>query len=236
MIILISQNDALFFQKDIHFCERIFYALIMSARKKKVSTSEQILVAAKALFAEKGFGETSVKEISDKAGVNISAVSYHFGGKEELFAVILNSFAEEGLKPAFRPLEKPPVDMKEFKLRLELFAHNLFDYAKKDRCAFVICVKDHDALHELQNQVYEKTFASIFESIVGFFAGAQKNGIIRENLNPEFVAKIILHSIKMEVVDNTEVDGVPFVQDDMRIRIWTQSLLNLVISGIKQEA
>ena len=52
-------------------------------------TVERILDAAEQLFAEKGFAETSLRLITSKAGVNLAAVNYHFGSKEELFEAVL---------------------------------------------------------------------------------------------------------------------------------------------------
>lgn len=48
-------------------------------------TREAILYAAQQIFAEKGFAETGVRDITDRAGVNQSLVSRYFGGKLKLF-------------------------------------------------------------------------------------------------------------------------------------------------------
>jgi len=48
-------------------------------------TRERILDAAQALFAEKGYDSTSVRDITATAGCNVAAVNYHFGGKEKLY-------------------------------------------------------------------------------------------------------------------------------------------------------
>ncbi len=47
-----------------------------------------ILTVAAKHFADKGFVAASVKEIVTEAGVNISAVAYHFGSKEGLFTAV----------------------------------------------------------------------------------------------------------------------------------------------------
>ncbi|WP_239616178.1 TetR/AcrR family transcriptional regulator [Cohnella mopanensis] len=44
-----------------------------------------ILKAAKSLFATKGFEGTTVRQLCDKAGVSLALVSYHFGGKDNVF-------------------------------------------------------------------------------------------------------------------------------------------------------
>ena len=49
-----------------------------------------LIKIATPLFAEKGFKAVSVREIVGIAGVNISMISYYFGGKEGLYAAVLN--------------------------------------------------------------------------------------------------------------------------------------------------
>ncbi|MEF2146790.1 TetR/AcrR family transcriptional regulator [Luteimonas sp. FXH3W] len=48
------------------------------------STKHRILGAAEELFARHGFGSTSLRQITSHADVNIAAVNYHFGSKENL--------------------------------------------------------------------------------------------------------------------------------------------------------
>ena len=54
----------------------------------KAATSDaptRLLRAARKLFAEKGLAATSIRELSQEAGVNVAAVNYHFGDKERLY-------------------------------------------------------------------------------------------------------------------------------------------------------
>lgn len=48
------------------------------------STKDRILGAAEELFAQHGFGGTSLRQVTARADVNIAAVNYHFGSKENL--------------------------------------------------------------------------------------------------------------------------------------------------------
>jgi len=52
-------------------------------------TKDRILDAAEALFMEHGFEATSLRLITTAAEVNLAAVNYHFGSKEELFQAVL---------------------------------------------------------------------------------------------------------------------------------------------------
>lgn len=48
------------------------------------STKDRILGAAEELFAQFGFSGTSLRQVTSRADVNIAAVNYHFGSKENL--------------------------------------------------------------------------------------------------------------------------------------------------------
>ena len=53
-------------------------------RESQADTRERILRAAEGLFVERGFAHTSLRMITASAEVNLAAVNYHFGSKEEL--------------------------------------------------------------------------------------------------------------------------------------------------------
>jgi AcrR family transcriptional regulator len=51
---------------------------------------EQLLDIGRSLFAEKGYDGTSIEEIAARAGVSKPVVYEHFGGKEGLYAVVVD--------------------------------------------------------------------------------------------------------------------------------------------------
>jgi AcrR family transcriptional regulator len=51
-------------------------------------TRERILDAALDLFGERGLTGTTVRDIAARAKVNVAAISYHFGGKDELYRAV----------------------------------------------------------------------------------------------------------------------------------------------------
>jgi AcrR family transcriptional regulator len=53
-------------------------------------TRQRLLVAAGEMFAEKGFHAATVRDICQRAGVNIAAVNYYFRSKEELYESVCN--------------------------------------------------------------------------------------------------------------------------------------------------
>ena len=75
--------------------------MVTAARDKDVSTTsrsrmtgkerrEQLIVVGRKLFADKGFEATTVEEIATRAGVSKPVVYEHFGGKEGIYAVVVD--------------------------------------------------------------------------------------------------------------------------------------------------
>jgi AcrR family transcriptional regulator len=56
----------------------------------ETGTKDRILDTAERLFAELGFAATSLRAITSEAEVNLAAVNYHFGSKEELFHYVFS--------------------------------------------------------------------------------------------------------------------------------------------------
>jgi AcrR family transcriptional regulator len=72
-------------------------------------TMNRILDAAEEFFAERGVAATSVRNITDKAGVNVAAVNYHFDTKENLIRKVIERRAfklDEGRGGALDAVEK----------------------------------------------------------------------------------------------------------------------------------
>jgi len=75
----------------------------MVARRKRTGKKkaggtpgkDRILDAAERLFARHGFYGVSVRDITRAAEVDVALVSYHFGGKRELFAAVFQRRAEQ---------------------------------------------------------------------------------------------------------------------------------------------
>ncbi len=63
---------------------------VARARMTGKQRREQLIEIGRRLFAEKGFEGTTVEEIAAKAGVSKPVVYEHFGGKEGLYAVVVD--------------------------------------------------------------------------------------------------------------------------------------------------
>jgi AcrR family transcriptional regulator len=79
------------------------------------STKERILSAAEDLFAQFGFAGTSLRQVTNHAEVNIAAVNYHFGSKENLVAEVfrrrLDELSEKRLSALREALREHPGEL-----------------------------------------------------------------------------------------------------------------------------
>jgi AcrR family transcriptional regulator len=79
------------------------------------NTKERILHAAEDLFAQHGFAGTSLRQVTSRADVNIAAVNYHFGSKEnlvhEVFKHRMDDMSEKRLSALAHVLAKDPNDL-----------------------------------------------------------------------------------------------------------------------------
>src|SRR5512139_2982341 len=66
----------------------------LPAPAAQLDTRARILRAAEALFVEQGFADTSLRMITARAEVNLAAVNYHFGSKEELIREVFQRHLE----------------------------------------------------------------------------------------------------------------------------------------------
>ena len=79
------------------------------------NTKGRILHAAEDLFAQHGFAGTSLRQVTSRADVNIAAVNYHFGSKEnlvhEVFKHRMDEMSEKRLASLAAAVEKDPADL-----------------------------------------------------------------------------------------------------------------------------
>src|SRR5882762_4243581 len=55
---------------------------------QKTDTRSRILDVAEELFGEQGLDRVSIRDITRMAKVNLAAINYHFGSKEDLIAAV----------------------------------------------------------------------------------------------------------------------------------------------------
>ena len=71
-------------------------------RSKGERTAERILDAAEALFAERGYAGTALRDVASAVGLRTPSLYNHFSSKDSLYAAVL----ERGIRPVFEVLSE----------------------------------------------------------------------------------------------------------------------------------
>ncbi|MDR1441162.1 MAG: TetR/AcrR family transcriptional regulator [Bifidobacteriaceae bacterium] len=106
----------------------------MTGRQRR----EQLVSVARSVFAEKGFEPASVEEIASRAEVSKPVVYEHFGGKEGIYAVVVDREVQElsdRLTAALSVRDHP-------KRIVERTALVLLDYIEQNEDGFRILIRD----------------------------------------------------------------------------------------------
>jgi AcrR family transcriptional regulator len=117
---------------------------------------EQLLDVGRKLFAEKGFEGTSVEEIAHTAQVSKPVVYEHFGGKEGLYAVVVDREIRHLLDAITASLS---TEATQPRVLLEQAALALLDYIENSTDGFRILVRDSPVAQSTG------TFASLISDV-----------------------------------------------------------------------
>jgi AcrR family transcriptional regulator len=141
---------------------------------RRDDTVRRLLAAGRKLFATRGFNGTSVRALTQEAGANLGAVTYHFQSKEKLHQAVLEELLEPMREQAlllkgmpFSPLQ-----------RLEFFIRGMFQHLadNPDMPRFMvqeIVLGDHPSSTVLE------TVSAVAPVLVGIIQEGQQVGTIR---------------------------------------------------------
>ncbi|WP_239021652.1 TetR/AcrR family transcriptional regulator [Nocardioides jishulii] len=125
---------------------------------------EQLITIGRGIFAERGFEGTAIEEVASRAGVSKPVVYEHFGGKEGLYAVVVDREVTQLLlqmRSSLSPAEPRAL--------LESSALALLTYIEESPDGFRIIVRDSP----------RGAASSTFQSIIGD-VGHRVEGILAE--------------------------------------------------------
>ncbi len=141
----------------------------MTGRERR----EQLISIGRATFAERGFDGTSVEEIASRAGVSKPVVYEHFGGKEGLYAVIID---REML--ALEAALMEAIQEGRWLERIEKVVMAALTYVEEETDGFIILVRD-------QAPGEERGYATLMNSVVDRVAHFLGRAFEHRGLDPE---------------------------------------------------
>lgn len=148
-----------------------------------------LLKAAKELFSEHGYAETTFKKISERAGVALGLLTHHFGNKEKLFLTAGLDVVRE-LVLAIRG-SLPDADNGLDAVRL--FATTYFQFALNPRQDFMVlvrCSPFSDLKTVEDKEVMIRNFSELYDILTECIERGLADGSIRA-VDPQKMAAVI---------------------------------------------
>ncbi|CCQ17556.1 TetR family transcriptional regulator [Rhodococcus sp. AW25M09] len=136
---------------------------------------EQLIEVGRTLFAERGYEAASVEEIAGRANVSKPVVYEHFGGKEGLYAVIVDREMSTLMGMITKSL-----DLNRSRIRVERVALALLTYIEDRTDGFRILVRDSPASAE------DGKYSSLLNEAIGRVGHMLAGDFSRRGLDPEF--------------------------------------------------
>ena len=146
-------------------------------RENKTSPNarERILEAAGEIFAECGYRKATVRDICGKAAVNLAAINYHFGDKENLYRETLRNAVSLSFQKYPPDWGVTSTDRPEARLRayIRSFLFRVLDTGRSSRFGKILSreiIEPTSILDSLLKEVFYPNFlrlVSIIEEVVG---------------------------------------------------------------------
>ncbi len=124
------------------------------------STREQILEVALDLFTERGYGQTSLREIAERLGLTKAALYYHFSSKDEIF-MALHRRLHESLDATVAVLEDEDMTLGGWLALFERFVEKF----PGNRKLILMHERNRTAFEKVHNEGHDQEHADIEEKL-----------------------------------------------------------------------
>jgi AcrR family transcriptional regulator len=161
------------------------------------SARSRLIEAATKLFAEHGLDGTSTRDIAKAAELNISLISYYFGGKEGLYKAVIHEFASKIQRQGEKILsgvDLQNLDRESFRSSMRAVIFEMVPMKFASREIHSLLQREMMAGLPHSKDVYENVFSKILETIVSLYVTGQKKGFVKKELNPYIVFFSMVHA------------------------------------------
>jgi AcrR family transcriptional regulator len=163
------------------------------ARMTGAERRHQLIDVARTLFAERGYEGTSIEEIAQRANVSKPVVYEHFGGKEGLYAVVVDREMSALLDGITSSLTR--MTNNRSRLRIERVALALLTYVDERTDGFRILIRDSPA-----SITSGSTYSTLLNEAVNQVSSILAGDFSRRGLDPDMAplyAQALVGSVSM---------------------------------------
>ncbi len=206
-------------------------------RADSLITRERLLASSLRLFSERGYEGTSVRAITDAAGVNLAAANYHFGSKQQLLQATFQTALAPINAERIRRLEALVSGGKSAKLTdlVRAFVEPLFQSVEHAYLPKLLANLFAEP-KEVAVPLLESTFAPVVERYIEVFAQVLP-GIAKRELQwrLHFVVGSMLQLAHFrQPLFSASAEGVATSNSAQGSEAGIEQLVKFTVAGLRQ--
>jgi AcrR family transcriptional regulator len=160
------------------------------------SRRQELLAIAARLFAERGFKNTTVRDIADAAGILSGSLYHHFDSKESIVDELLDSF-QQALWREYDAIEASDLTPRQ---KLEAVVRTSFDAIDRHHSEVAIFQTDAAYLSSFERFAYLGERNTRFRTLwTGLLRQGVASGELRADLNVELVYRFLRDTVWVAV-------------------------------------
>lgn len=192
-------------------------------------TAADLIRAARALFALHGYEGTSVRAITQRAGTNLGAITYHFGSKRALYEAVISSALEptrERFAAAVAAAGDEPLD------KVEALLRTFFAFLGENPDLPLFMAQQLTSPEPIPAAAL-RTISGNIGLVASLIAEGQASGSMRSGDSRLMALSIAAQPIWLTLARRALREGVAIDQDDPDTRArMVQSVVDFVRAGL----
>jgi AcrR family transcriptional regulator len=203
-------------------------SVVNSAQSKQIrSKQDKILDVAAELFLERGYDAVSLDDILERAGGSKTTIYSYYGGKEGLFAAMVERLAVLKLR-LFRDLDPARLDPKTGLNAIGRRFMTLINDSE-GRAFYRMMIAEAERFPALARTFYESSPAVIISEVRRNLEHWQEKGLLREG-NAELMA-IQFIGMLLGTFSTKSLLGIAPVLTEKQIREWVSKGVTMFLEG-----
>ena len=207
--------------------QRNTHARPLRRERRPEERPQELLDAALAVFAERGYGNARIDDVAEAAGVTKGAVYHYFANKEELLRLAIQAHQEQSfgeLSAALREVKGP------VSVRIRMLLRRSFSTTDPNRrrlLALLLQGVRHD-VPEVHKQWLVGGPVKGWQLLTRLIENGQESGEFRTDVDAEVAARVVLSGLMTQMVWQQLETAIPsvLIDEDRLIDSATELLLH----------
>jgi AcrR family transcriptional regulator len=210
-----------------------------TANDSKTDSRFSILDVATRLFAKLGLDKCSTREIAKHSDINVSLISYYFGGKEGLYKEVLRNHAlkiKEGVQETVDNFDTVSLTREKFVTDMTTVVDHLIQSQLHNPEMTKIIAREKLAGFPHAKDIHLEIFYPLIQKFYRLFEAGQKLGFVKKEINPALFFLVLSESIcgvfnMMECDLALTRDCETIFKDPEALR---QQIISIYLTGVLQ--